>query len=768
MKTVERVRAERRKLAVGAYERWKAYQANAEAIRGAKPNRDGWVPQPRIAPSTPIQLVRFEARERLRVTFDSAAYRDFRRAAERQIGATLDFVDLAPDEQALKAGRPVVRLVTLGGAGIVPEGFATGFLVSRNLVLTNHHVFRDRDEARGCGAQFLYERTKAGLRQGLVFELDPDGFFLNNKALDYALVAVKQQGAEGASLLDFQYLPLIGTKGKIRKGDPVNIIQHPEGLPKQYATVNNQLLDLRDDGFLLYETDTLEGSSGSPVFNQHWETIGLHHCGVPRMEGNMLVTRDNRRVPLDAEVEDSDLIWIANEGVRVSEIVSSLKNQRLGSPEQQQMLNDLLTTTEDPLTLVNEETPIVAGAEVGTPALPTTPSAAMATTLFQFTGPVTILLNGAARDTAVVTSSRTSPQLPPSPAPAPQPEADFQEKTLKFDEDYTSRGKQGYKADFLDGWEVPAPTLTEAWSDEVLKDEDGNPWVLDYYHYSLVMDQKRRLLLWAASNVDYSQKARAHTKSRKEYGGENWRLDPRVALAAPGLQIENADFYAPAKKIDRGHIVRREDSSWGATDREAEFGNSDTYHWTNCTPQSEAFNQSKLNGIWGEFEGHIQSEVAALGGKMVVFAGPILNPKDPEHGYHDTIPIQVPMEFWKIVLCTAKEHGETVSLAYGFVFDQTEPVESLGYERMNMDDYDVYQMPIAEITKKSGVVFDPSVLAADVLKGERGQERIRGFEGRRLRSLQDVVLRGDSGRTEKPDPSAGIEEIKVPGYRVRA
>jgi len=36
--------------------------------------------------------------------------------------------------------------------------------------------------------------------------------------------------------------------------------------------VNNQLLDLRDDGFLLYETDTLEGSSGSPVFNQYWET----------------------------------------------------------------------------------------------------------------------------------------------------------------------------------------------------------------------------------------------------------------------------------------------------------------------------------------------------------------------------------------------------------------------------------------------------------------------------------------------------------------
>ena len=72
------------------------------------------------------------------------------------------------------------------------------------------------------------------------------------------------------ALLDDRFLPLIGVKGKILKGDPVNIIQHPEGGPKRYATVNNRLLDLRDDGFLLYETDTLEGSSGSPVFNQHW------------------------------------------------------------------------------------------------------------------------------------------------------------------------------------------------------------------------------------------------------------------------------------------------------------------------------------------------------------------------------------------------------------------------------------------------------------------------------------------------------------------
>jgi endonuclease G len=214
-----------------------------------------------VAANTPKQLARKERREELRSLVESTAYRELRRVTERQIGATLDFADLPPDEQALKAGRPVVRLVTLGAAGIVPEGFATGFLVAPDLLLTNHHVFRTADEATGVGAQFLYERTQGGLRAGVTFELEPNRFFVNHKGLDYAVVAVKGTALDGASLQQFQYLPLIAVTGKIAKGDPVSIIQHPEGRPKQYATVNNKLLDLRDDGFLLYETDTLEDTT---------------------------------------------------------------------------------------------------------------------------------------------------------------------------------------------------------------------------------------------------------------------------------------------------------------------------------------------------------------------------------------------------------------------------------------------------------------------------------------------------------------------------
>jgi endonuclease G, mitochondrial len=365
----------------------------------------------------------------------------------------------------------------------------------------------------------------------------------------------------------------------------------------------------------------------------------------------------------------------------------------------------------------------------------------MAQNIFQFSGPVTIQVGpGITQPAAGVTVSAVAPQPSVGGAPQPGDEPGFREKALRFDENYTSRNARGYKDDFLDGWSVSAPTTNSDHHGALLK-RDGHVWVIPYYHYSLVMNVDRRLLAWAACNVDYSTAARKFTKPRKVYGGEDWRLDPRVSIQAAGIQLEDAHFYVPAKKIDRGHIVRREDGAWGTTANEAEFGNSDTYHWTNCTPQSEGFNQAGKHGIWGQFEEHIQKQVNAEGGRMSVFAGPVLNLDDPEHGYPDGATIQVPMEFWKVVACVSRENEQRVNLSYGFVFDQTEAIQRLGYERMNMNDYMIYQMPLADITRKTGVVFDPGLLAADVLGTGGADERVRGFKGKRIAKLDQIVLR---------------------------
>jgi hypothetical protein len=53
---------------------------------------------------------------------------------ERKMGPTLDFSKFAPSELARSAGRPVARIVELGGPGILPVGFATGFVVAPGLL----------------------------------------------------------------------------------------------------------------------------------------------------------------------------------------------------------------------------------------------------------------------------------------------------------------------------------------------------------------------------------------------------------------------------------------------------------------------------------------------------------------------------------------------------------------------------------------------------------------------------------------------------------
>jgi hypothetical protein len=60
--------------------------------------------------------------------------------------------------------------------------------------------------------------------------------------------------------------------------DFVSIIQHPQGGPKKIAFTDNKVSAVFDD-LVQYSTDTEPGSSGSPVFNQDWEIVGLHHRG---------------------------------------------------------------------------------------------------------------------------------------------------------------------------------------------------------------------------------------------------------------------------------------------------------------------------------------------------------------------------------------------------------------------------------------------------------------------------------------------------------
>ena len=77
----------------------------------------------------------------------------------------------------------------------------------------------------------------------------------------------------------------------------VRVIGHPAGRSLSFS--NNQLLDHRDP-LIHYRTATEGGSSGSPVFNQEWRLIGLHHAGGAAM----------RRLNGPGTYEANEGLWI--------------------------------------------------------------------------------------------------------------------------------------------------------------------------------------------------------------------------------------------------------------------------------------------------------------------------------------------------------------------------------------------------------------------------------------------------------------------------
>jgi endonuclease G len=149
----------------------------------------------------------------------------------------------------------------------------SGFRCGDNAVLTNNHVIHSRDEASKFWAEFFYEHDASGkVRVPAKVLLDPQRLFWTSERLDATLV-----GLAPMSRSDIALIPL-SCDVRPRVDDHVSIIQHPSGGPKQIAVTNNRVLRLNDP-FLQYLTDTLPGSSGSPVFSDAWRVVAVHHAG---------------------------------------------------------------------------------------------------------------------------------------------------------------------------------------------------------------------------------------------------------------------------------------------------------------------------------------------------------------------------------------------------------------------------------------------------------------------------------------------------------
>uniref|UniRef100_UPI001CBEE4DE trypsin-like peptidase domain-containing protein n=1 Tax=Tateyamaria pelophila TaxID=328415 RepID=UPI001CBEE4DE len=196
----------------------------------------------------------------------------------------------------------------------LPSGFGTGFLVSTtSFIMTNNHVIADKDEAREAVAEFQFEEGEASL----TVNLNPDRYFVTSKELDFTIVA-----CDDPALADFRPIRLLRNPSTVTRGEKVNIIQHPRGRPKEVALHNNDVFRVKDK-VIWYETDTEPGSSGSPVFNNEWDLVALHHAG-----------------------------WIengvtTNEGVRIAAITSHLMARQHSEATGSTGLAELLSSIPD-------------------------------------------------------------------------------------------------------------------------------------------------------------------------------------------------------------------------------------------------------------------------------------------------------------------------------------------------------------------------------------------------------------------------------------
>lgn len=244
---------------------------------------------------------------------------------ERILGKN-DLMSVRYFELGVRVARSVGRIHVRTPKG---SGFGTGFLVSPQLVLTNNHVLEDAAIAGASRIEFDFQENADGkLRSSIFMNFDPAAFFVTDKRLDFSLVAL---GGDARGVAKLGFNGLSAEEGKVIVGEYVSIIQHPSGERKQLAVRENQIVDVLDD-FLHYKTDTSPGSSGSPVFNDQWEVVALHHSGIPKKDASgRILTRDGK--VWTSAMGEQAIHWIANEGVRISKILKHVQGLPLsGAP----------------------------------------------------------------------------------------------------------------------------------------------------------------------------------------------------------------------------------------------------------------------------------------------------------------------------------------------------------------------------------------------------------------------------------------------------
>ena len=412
---------------------------------------------------------------------------------------------------------------------ILVDGAAmgSGFMIAPGVVMTNQHVIHDSEEAGNTllefGYEFGFDDIKASRRKFKV-DLSKPFAISGEDDLDFAIFAITGEGVDSLG-----WLPLEPRTDKILEGEPVVIVQHPNGREKELCLFNSELVQ-RVQAFLHYTTDTEPGSSGSPVFNRQWQVVALHHAS------------------LTLPIQHRGSAVVANEGIRISKIIDAIKNGKTekgnsvdgDGPALHRLITDPDVIRNGRPVRGKQAVVVEAVREISTEGTKTAVKARPEADLDGRDGHnVDFLGHGI---------SVPHPEMPEWIQADLAPRKDGQGFELKY---------RHYSVVMSKSRKLARYTVVNI---------DGGK------QRKIKIDRKLR---------DWKNLA----APQLEAAADKWWYDPRI-----DLQYQLGPKVYDATKFAFGHLVRREDPVWGNEDWEAVQGNDDSFYMTNCSPQHEDFN----------------------------------------------------------------------------------------------------------------------------------------------------------------------------------
>lgn len=265
----------------------------------------------------------------------------------------------------------------------------------------------------------------------------------------------------------------------------------------------------------------------------------------------------------------------------------------------------------------------------------------------------------------------------------------------------------GYDPSFIgDGIEIPLPTFSRSLAQSVLR----KPGVLrdglysDHVHFTLVMNEHTRQLIYSAYNIDQSQ-FRPNVPGN---GKRSWRNDPDIGAA---FQLDN-EYYKDRESAagetipnpyDRGHMVMRFNNMWGTTNKKADKAGKATFIYANSSLQHENLNRDE----WKELEMAIVRDFRHdANDRLSVFTGPIYGDLDRHINLTDQDSARVPSGFFKVICFRTKHESpaERLGVLTFAIFQDAKVLrDKKGSATVKTDRR--YQFTISELQDLTGINF---------------------------------------------------------------